>query len=192
MGLSKAFNTLDITGVDIKPQPKYPFKFIQADALTFDLCGYDFIWASPPCQAFTKARKLQGKKHPDLIDLTRQRAIESKAPYCIENVVGAPLINPIMLCGAMFELKTYRHRIFECNFKIKQPEHPKHEAKQTKMGRKPIEGEFIHVVGNFIGVEYAKKAMGIDWLSTKELSQAIPPAYSKHIGLEYLRSINAT
>jgi DNA (cytosine-5)-methyltransferase 1 len=189
MGLSKGFNTIDITGVDINPQPKYPFKFIQADALTFDLTGYDFIWASPPCQAFTRAKHLQGNKHPDLVDAIRQRLIQANVPYCIENVEGAPLINPIMLCGTMFNLQTYRHRLFETNFKVTQPPHLKHTTKQAKMGRPPQKGEFIQVVGNFSGVEFAQIAMGIDWLGQKELSQAIPPAYSEYIGKQYLKSL---
>jgi DNA (cytosine-5)-methyltransferase 1 len=187
MGLSKAFNTQDITGVDILPQKKYPFKFIRASALEVDLSGYDFIWASPPCQAFTKARKLQGNTHADLVDPIRQRLIKSKTPYCIENVVGAPLINPIMLCGTMFNLQTYRHRLFECSFPIFEPPHLKHTVKQAKMGRPVKPGEFIQVVGNFTGIEFAKKAMGIDWLGQKELAQAIPPAYSEYIGKQYLK-----
>jgi DNA (cytosine-5)-methyltransferase 1 len=186
MGMSQGFDTQDITGVDILPQPKYPFKFIQGNALEIGLFDYDFIWASPPCQAFTKAQKLRGNTHPDLLEPIRIRLKDSGIPYCIENVVGAPLLNPILLCGAMFGLKTYRHRLFETSFPIKAPKHPEHSVKQTKMGRKPVEGEFIQVVGNFIGIDFAKEAMGIDWLSTKEMAQAIPPAYSKYIAENFL------
>lgn len=182
----------EVIGVDINPQPKYPFKFIQADALTFDLKGYDFIWASPPCQAFTKAKNLQGNKHPDYVDIIRQRLKKSKKPYCIENVVGAPLINPLLLCGSSFGLKTYRHRIFETNFKTDKPSVCKHKYKQTKMGRPPKPNEFIQVVGNFSGVKFAQKAMGIEWLGQKELAQSIPPAYSKYIMEQYLKSKKAS
>lgn len=171
----------EVTGVDIYPQPRFPFKFIQGDALTFPLDGYDFIWASPPCQAFTLAQRIRKNEHPDLIAPIRKRLKASGAPYVIENVDGAPLINPITLCGAMFDLQTYRHRIFECSFPIAQPLHPPHKAKTTKMGRPAKAGEFMHVVGNFSGVKAARKAMGIDWMSRDELREAIPPAYSKFI-----------
>lgn len=186
MGLHLA--GFEVTGVDISPQPKYPFKFIQADALSIDLSLYDFIWASPPCQAFTKARKLQGNKHPELIKPIRKKLKLSKKPYCIENVVGAPLINPTMLCGTFFNLKTYRHRIFETSFKMPKLKNCVHKFKQTKMGRPPKPEEFIQVVGHFSGVPQAQKAMGISWLGQKELAQAIPPAYSKFIGECFLKA----
>ena len=171
----------EVTGVDINPQPRFPFEFIQGDALKVSLKGYDFIWASPPCQAFTLAQRIRKNAHPDLIAPIRKRLRASGIPYVIENVDGAPLIDPITLCGAMFNLQTYRHRIFECSFPIAQPFHPPHKAKTTKMGRPPKAGEFMHVVGNFSGVKAARKAMGIDWMSRDELSEAIPPVYSKFI-----------
>ena len=187
MGLHLA--GFEVTGVDILPQPKYPFKFIQADATTFDCSVFDFIWASPPCQAFTRARKLQGNVHQDLIEVTRQLLKKSSKPYVIENVVGAPLLNPVMLCGSMFpNLMTYRHRIFESNFKIEPPKNCDHKLKQAKMGRPVGADEFIQVVGHFSNVPLAQKAMGIDWLGQKHLAQAIPPAYSKHIAECYLKT----
>ena len=167
-------------GVDIRYQPNYPFHFIHADAMDFPLDGFDFIWASPPCQAFSKARKLRGNEHQNLIPGIRQRLQAAGVPYCIENVPGAPLKNPVMLCGSMFGLKVYRHRIFEANFNI-----PfalcNHGGKQVKMGRPITEGDIIQVVGHFSNVPYARKAMGINWMNRGELSQAIPPAYSKFI-----------
>lgn len=189
MGLHRA--GFDVVGVDIRPQPRYPFEFHQADALTFDLGGFDFIWASPPCQAFTAAQRLRGNAHPKLVGPVRERLCSAGALYCIENVVGAPLSHPVELCGIMFGLKTYRHRLFECSFPIPQPWHAPHTVKQTKMGRKPSPGEFIHVVGNFSGVDFAREAMGIGWMARHELSEAIPPAYSEFIGREALRHIAA-
>lgn len=183
MGLHQA--GFEVTGVDIKPQPKYPFKFIQADALDFPLDGFDFLWASPPCQAHTKAKKLQGNKHNCFIDAIRARFIASGKPYCIENVPGAPLINPIMLCGTMFDIKTYRHRLFETNFLVNTPTHKEHVEKQVKMGRPVKDGEYIQVVGHFSNVPYARKVMGIDWLGQNELREAIPPAYSKYIAEQW-------
>ena len=119
-----------VTGVDIKPQPRYcGDAFIQADALAVPLDGYDFIWASPPCQAFTKLRFMpDAKEHPNLIPETRAALIASGKPYCIENVEDAPLGASgylIMLCGTMFGLGTAngraelrRHRLFETSFSI--------------------------------------------------------------------------
>lgn len=119
-----------VTGVDIKPQPRYcGDEFYQDDALTFPVDGYDFIWASPPCQAFTSLRFMPtAKEHPNLIPETRARLVGQPAPYAIENVEGAPLGDSgylIMLCGTMFGLVTKdgraelrRHRLFETSFSI--------------------------------------------------------------------------
>lgn len=175
----------DVVGVDINPQPRYPFEFHQADALAFVRDrGHEFdaIHASPPCQAYSETHRLQRNDHPELVPLTRSALKRTGKPWVIENVQGAPLISPIELCGAMFGLKTYRHRLFETNFHAVAPEHPKHDAPQAKMGRPPKAGEFIHVVGNFSGVGYAKDAMGIDWMNRYEMAQAIPPAYTEYLG----------
>lgn len=182
-GLSDA--GFSVVGVDIKHQPKYPFEFYQGCALEFPLDEFDFLWASPPCQGHTKAKKLQGNIHECFIDRIRARFLKSGKPYCIENVPGAPLINPITLCGTMFGLKTYRHRLFECNFSVKQPHHGPHTAKNAKMGRPVKDGEFIQVVGHFSNVGFAREAMGIDWLGQNELREAIPPAYSKYIAEQW-------
>lgn len=189
MGLHRA--GFDVVGVDIAPQPNYPFKFIQADALALaiDLMGFDYIWASPPCQRYTNAQKLMGNEHPDLVEPTREKIAHLGIPYTIENVPGAPLRRPTILCGSMFGLRTYRHRLFENNFPVEQLL-CSHTTKQTKMGRKPIEGEFIQVVGNFSGIKEARAAMGIDWMNQGELAEAIPPAYSEFIGRAALRALS--
>ena len=174
-----------VTGVDLFPQPRYPFEFVQADAIEYlERNGrfYDAIHASPPCQAHTNAQKIMGNEHPDFIDATRDLLHHLGKPFVIENVPGAPLEEPFELCGAMFGLGTYRHRLFETNFHVEVPDHPKHLARTTKMGRKPIDGEMMHVVGNFSGVEKAKQAMGIDWMNRDGLRVSIPPAYTQHIG----------
>jgi DNA (cytosine-5)-methyltransferase 1 len=188
MGLHRA--GFDVTGVDIKPQPRYPFKFVLADALTFPLDGFDFIWASPPCQRYSNAQRIRSYEHPDLIPPIRTRLKASRAPYVIENVPGAPLVNPIELCGAAFGLRVYRHRLFECSFPIASPRHVTHSAPLRKMGRRPTDGEFMHVVGNFSGAQAAREAMGIDWMTRDELRESIPPAYAEYIGraaLEHIR-----
>jgi DNA (cytosine-5)-methyltransferase 1 len=183
MGYHKA--GFEVTGVDISPQPRYPFTFVQADAIEYlnaHASEFDAVHASPPCQAHTNAQKIMNNAHPDLIEPTRYALRELGVAYVIENVPGAPLKNPFELCGAMFGLGTYRHRLFETSFHVAAPEHPKHFARTTKMGRKPIEGEMMHVVGNFSGVEKARRAMGIDWMTRDGLRESIPPAYTEYIG----------
>lgn len=187
MGYARA--GFDVVGVDIKPQPHYPFKFYQADALTFDMRGFDAIAASPPCQMYTQAQRIRGNDQPDLIERIRFEICSHAVPYCIENVPGAPLLHPIELCGAMFGLRVYRHRLFECSFPIEQPMHPPHEAPQRKMGRPVRDGEFIQVVGNFSGVKLAREAMGIDWMVRDELREAIPPAYTEYVGKAMMRHV---
>lgn len=126
MGLHRA--GFEVVGVDIEPQPRYPFTFHQADALTFPLEGFDFIWASPPCQGYTALKVMKNaRKHPLLIEQVRERLDKRGLPYVIENVHGAPLLagKTIMLCGTMFNLRSAddagelrRHRYFEANFSI--------------------------------------------------------------------------
>ena len=190
MGLWQA--GVEVVGVDIEPQPHYPVAFFKADALTYPLEGFDFVWASPPCQAYTLAQRIRDNKHPDLIEPIRKRLQRLGVAWAIENVVGAPLINPIELCGAMFGLQVYRHRLFECSFPIEAPPHPVHMAPLRKMGRPVRPGEFMHVVGNFSGVAQARKAMGINWMMRDELREAIPPAYAKFIGTAAMAYIKQT
>lgn len=175
----------EVVGVDIDPQPRYPFEFVQGDALKFLLehhHEFDAFHASPPCQMHTNAQKIMGREHPDFIVATRAAFELIGKPWVIENVPGAPLNDPVELCGAMFGLRTYRHRLFESNAPLSAPAHPEHVARTTKMGRKPVEGEFMHVVGNFSGVEQAREAMGMEWATRDGLREAIPPLYTKTLG----------
>jgi DNA (cytosine-5)-methyltransferase 1 len=180
----------DVVGVDIKPQPRYPFTFHQADALTFPLDGFDLIWASPPCQRFCALATREDLSHyPDLIDPIRQRLIVQGSPFVIENVPGAPVWSDLVLCGGMFGLRSYRHRLFECSFPVEQPAHPKHKVRVNRRGENRREhwarGGFITITGD-VGVYCGPEAMGIDWMSGNEMSEAIPPAYAEYIGLENL------
>jgi len=172
----------DVVGVDIKPQPHYPFKFHQADALTYPLEGFDAYHASPPCQAYSEATPITTKStHPKLIKIMHNIFIGTGKPYVIENVEGARwyLENPIMLCGTMFGLKLWRHRWFEvypiymlspftCNHKVKPVTiNPPANARKSQ-GKRDFNKEQI--------------SMGIDWMDKIEIAQAIPPAYTEYIG----------
>lgn len=183
-----------VTGVDIDPQPRYPFEFAQADAISFLLTygpEFDAIHASPPCQAHTRAQKIQQNDHPDLIEPTRSALRLVGKPYVIENVPLAPLHHPVELCGAMFGLETYRHRLFEVGgWSLSVPEHPEHTARTTKMGRPPQAGEYMHVVGNFSGTARAREIMGMPWASRDGLREAIPPAYTEYIGRQLIEAVS--
>jgi|SRR5690606_15111381 len=190
MGYSRA--GFEVVGVDIAAQPRYPFEFIQGDAIEYVKehgHEYDAIHASPPCQAYTNAQKIMRNDHPELLEPTRAALSATGLPWVIENVPGAPLIEPIELCGGMFGLRTYRHRLFESSHELTAPAHRAHTHKVTKMGRPPRPDEFMHVVGNFSGVAQARKAMGIDWMVRDELREAIPPAYTEYIGKQLTKHV---
>jgi len=171
----------DVTGVDSIPQPGYPFSFVQADAMTFPLDGFDAIHASPPCKGFTTLASLHGKGHPDLLTPTRLRLSGTGVPWVIENVPGAPMRPDLLLCGEMFALGVRRHRWFETSpmlFSLIPPcqhrgpvvsVHGNPGGRSTRDGVRPNLSDW-------------KRAMEIDWMSARALSQAIPPAYTQHIG----------
>jgi DNA (cytosine-5)-methyltransferase 1 len=170
----------EVVGVDIKPQPHFPFEFHQADVMTYRLEGFDAIHASPPCQKYGKTKHL-AVDHPQLIEAIRERLIGTGGPYIIENVPGAPLFQPIMLTGAQFGMRIHRDRLFECNFHVPFELSPTSPS-AVKMGRPIVEGDVIQPVGHFSNVAYARREMGIDWMNRAELAQAIPPAYTEYIG----------
>lgn len=196
-----------VTGIDIKPQPRYAGDvFIQSDALEYVAAHgkeFDVIHASPPCQAHSDLAKLHRSKsgdyderHKDLIPQTRELLQAIGNPYIIENVEGAPMHNSFTLCGAMFGLKVYRHRLFETSFFVLAPPHIAHHDNTPAVGRGISKKGFISVtgVGGFgipNGFNYACNAMGIDWMSRPELSQAIPPAYTQWIGERLLEQVMA-
>jgi DNA (cytosine-5)-methyltransferase 1 len=181
-----------VVGVDIEPQKRYPFRFIQADALTFPLTGFDLIHASPICKDYSATAVLNDATHPRQIEAFRDRLDSSGIPYVIENVPGAPLRSPAMLCGAMFRgLRVYRHRLFEAPFPIPAPPEPEHRWPLAKMGRPVRPGEFMQPVGHFSDVVAARAAMGIPWMARDELAQAIPPAYTLHVGRAALAAVGA-
>ena len=191
-----------VTGVDIRPQPRYVGDhFIQADALNppFDVRSFDFIWASPPCQAFTIASKVHrnaGTVYPDLIEATRAMLRRSGTAWVIENVPGAPVRPDLILCGSQFGLPIARHRLFECSFPYFELLAPCNHARDiiTICGhgtpqwmRKRRIARGLHPNAS---VAVKKAAIGVDWMNRGELAQSIPPAYSEFIGkaaLNYIR-----
>ncbi|MEH6374589.1 SAM-dependent methyltransferase [Streptomyces sp. KLMMK] len=183
----------DVTGVDIRPQPRYPFTFVQADAIDYvQVHGaeFDFIHASPPCQHDSECQRLHGNAHPDLIAPTRAALEATGRPWVIENVGGAlpKLRNAVMLCGAMFGLETYRHRHFEPGggFSFVPPSHPAHTVPQAKMGRPVPPGHFGQFIGNFSGVALARRVMGVPWMNRDGIRECIPPAYTHRVGISCL------
>ncbi|WP_406378167.1 SAM-dependent methyltransferase [Streptomyces sp. NBC_00197] len=190
-GGAKGYNDAgyDVTGVDKDPQPRYPYAFIQADAIAYVLAHgaeFDFIHASPPCQFDSDCQRIQGNTHPDLIAPTRIALELTGRPWVMENVGGAvPKLNdPVMLCGRMFTLDNYRHRFFEPGggFTLEQPGHPEHLAPQAKMGRPVPPGHYGQFVGNFSGVQAARDVLGVPWMNRDGIRECIPPAYAEHIG----------
>ncbi|MER7146944.1 DNA cytosine methyltransferase [Streptomyces xanthochromogenes] len=185
----------EVTGIDIAPQPRYPFTFIQADAVSFVRehgADFDFIHASPPCQLDTDCQRLRGNDHPDLIGPTRTVLEATGRPWVMENVRGAlpKLRTPVLLCGAMLGIQTYRHRYFETGggFHLIQPRHPRHTTPQAKMGRPVPPGHFGQYIGNFSGVPQARTVMGVPWMNRDGIRECIPPAYTQHIGRAFLAS----
>ena len=201
----------EVVGVDIEPQPRYVGEeFYQEDALFvldtlcaglpwhgYTLADFLFIHASPPCQAYSAATftsRSTGFVYPDLLPVTRSLLIATGLPWVIENVIGAPVQSGVILCGSMFGLQVRRHRHFETSHMLftpgpcrhdknfytifgesvmRQKSNPVYTGKGCGVASK-IETRFSHDIG--------LQAMGIDWMTPKELSQAIPPAYTKWIG----------
>lgn len=182
----------EVTGVDLKHGKRYPFTYIKANVLDVlqdkeFIAGFDVIHASPPCQthSITKhLRNAQGKSTSkvDLIPETRLGLILSGKPYIIENVVGSPLHNPIMLCGSAFGLKVRRHRIFESNIKL-QGTTCDHKTQGRPIGVYGSLRDEIPKGGKTAdSIEQAREAMGMPWAIWSELVEAIPPAYTKYLG----------
>lgn len=197
----------DVIGVDVNPQPRYPFEHWVRDALEIlDWAavvrgGFDAIHASPPCQASsaltkgTNAAMGWGKEHVDLIAITREKLWATGLPWVIENVSGALIRKDVTLCGEMFGLEVIRHRHFELGgWSMEQPEHLKHRGrvKGWRHGQY-YDGPYFAVYGEGGGkgtVAEWQRAMGIDWTSDRlELAEAIPPAYTELIGTQLLKEI---
>lgn len=190
----------EVMGVDVAPQQRYPFEFHQVNAMNFPLDGFDAIHASPPCQAYSVASlgwNGQKDRHEGLIGAVRERLVAAQVPYVIENVPGAPLNGPVTYCGSSFGLLVRRHRLFEsnvflmappCDHKAQPPDlYPMLGSRRERVRGASVVGVYGSGGGASKDVELWKAAMGIDWMSEKsELSEAIPPAYTEHIGRQLL------
>jgi DNA (cytosine-5)-methyltransferase 1 len=179
---------IEITGVDINPQPHYPYNFIQADALDFLLSNfqeYSHFHASPPCQLFSIAtpKKRKQEVHRDFLSHARAFFYLHELNATIENVPGSPLIKDLQLRGSQFGLKVNRLRIFEfINWWSMV-------SSRDKRVRQVSENLFT-VAGHNIGTTSQwRDAMGIDWMNKKELAQAIPPAYTEYIGMLWFNQL---
>lgn len=199
----------EVIGIDVRDQPRYPYAFFKADALGFlerlikSKSRPAAVHASPPCQRYSDLAKLNrnAHEHPDLVDPTRELLERLDVPYVIENVEGAPLRDPVTLCGTMFPgLRVIRHRLFETNWPLGAPVHPddRHPLVHTFDRRKAHYGktdewkDFVQVTGGGnCSKAAAADAMGIDWMTKEELNEALPPAYTKYIGDQLLALVYA-
>jgi DNA (cytosine-5)-methyltransferase 1 len=205
MGYARA--GFDVVGVDLTPQPRYPFEFIQGDALEYVAAHgheFDVVHASPPCQRYSITANAHDVEHPDLLEPTRLALIEVGRPYVIENVEGAPLVDPVMLCGSMFglrapdvdgvELRMERHRLFETSFPVPLAPAPCFHDSTLVGGsykgsrhRKPEHRDNPARRGGYTPHITVRGAlMGIDWMNEHELAQAIPPAYTEWLGRQLI------
>jgi DNA (cytosine-5)-methyltransferase 1 len=199
----------DVVGVDIEPQPHYPFEFHQGDALAWLgdpfgsgrwQAGFDAIHASPPCQDYSAAMRHISGDYPRLIEPTRELLIETGLPWIIENVPGAPLPTSmtldgrfgVELCGSMFGLRVRRHRLFETSFPIGAPRSCDH--------RQPAMNPHNQDARDRMYVEYGRgdpelvwrAEMRVEWMSRYEAREAIPPAYTEHVGAVLLSHLRST
>ena len=202
----------EVVGVDLAPQPRYPFPFHQADALEYPTDGFDAIHASPPCQPFSLMLRNAGRAtdHPDLVAATREKLAASGLPWIIENVNGAPLVNPVVLCGASLELTAddvdgrrlflRRHRAFESPVLLLVPPCACRAmlARGYTVGGVYGGGSSAHVFrrakrhgGYRPGAEVRRRLMGIGWGTRDEIAQAIPPAYTELLGRQLLAAVHA-
>ena len=197
----------EVVGVDKEPQPNYPFAFHRGDAMTFPLDGFDAVHASPPCHDHSKATRRNPKAaggHDTgwMLAATIDRLAGSGLPYVVENVETAEFPHEayrVRLCGSSFGLDVRRHRWFASNVAMLTPPcaHPVQRPRFRSLDIRRKAGSLASVVGvhghlNYAG-EFALRcaAMGIDWMTNDELSQAIPPAYTRFIGEQLMAHLRA-
>ncbi len=193
----------EIIGIDHRTQLRYPFDFVRADAMEYLAehgMEFDAIHASPPCQAYSAANNIHGRKdHPRLIEPLRELLLSVGVPYVIENVVGAPMRFPAEVCGLALGLRVKRHRWFESSALLFGTGCGDHSSDYVVVfgGGAKGRGKTIGLTAKggpmirrrFVAHEVAKRAMGIDWMNRDELSQAIPPPYTEFIGRQLLAAL---
>lgn len=196
----------EVVGVDLAPQKHYPFEFHQGDAMTFPLDGFDAVHASPPCQAYIQRNKNLVTKWPKLIEPVRERLAATGLPYVIENVLGAPLTPTFTLCGTQFDLLVLRHRIFETNWPESAWPPPcnhwgtvasgdfagiyTYGARGHRLGR-DADGNKVREHRHAVGPDWSV-AMGIDWMTKREMAEAIPPTFTEFIGKQLMAHVMQT
>jgi len=198
-GTGYARSGFDVVGVDIDPQPNYPYEFHQADALEFLAeHGHEFdaIHASPPCQQFTAYGRSDTRgwrdNYLDFLPQTQAALDQYDVPWVIENVPGAPLRDPMQLCGSSFGLDVRRHRLFESNVPLMSIpcDHAWQTPRFAPASNRSNLRRTVEVGVWRIPLEVQQEAMGMDWTTLRELSEAIPPAYTEFIGRQLLAHIN--
>ena len=184
----------DVVGVDVEPQSRYPFEFIQADAMDVLADGdfiaqFDVIHASPPCQEYSRALRHMAAPQPQLVDAVRERLEAIGKPYIIENVVGAPLptqsdlfgTHGVMLCGTSFGLRVYRHRLFETTFPV-----PALTCNHSLFALNPHNSNSREAMYAEFGRGDPEKVwaaeMGVEWMSRHGARESIPPVFTEYIG----------
>ena len=194
----------EVVGVDIHPQPHYPFEFIQDDALDLmrewlrpdkEHVVFDAIHASPPCQHYSTATR-DASRHPDLYGPTRELLLQTDLPFVIENVISAPYDHGIVLCGSMFGLEAdgewlQRHRNFETSWFMFQPPcaHRADRRPVTITGQAYVSETREYSHSRQTTFPIAQRLMDIDWMTRDEMKEAIPPAYTEWIGRHLLQVI---
>lgn len=184
-------------GVDNKNQPNYPFLFVQMDAIeAIERFGQSFsaIHASPPCQTYSVTRTMHDNEYPDLLQPTRQALERVNRPYIIENVPGSPMNNYVKLRGDMFNLRVLRLRYFESNCLLLVPSYPKKTGTTSSNGKGYStfdDGDYITIAGHNYRFSDGCKAMSIHWMKQPELSQSIPPAYTRYLGKQLTQYVAA-
>ena len=182
----------DVVGVDIEPQPRYPFEFQRGDAMTWPLDGFDAIHASPPCQPFTAYRRRGGgvgDGYPDLVAAVRDRLEASGTVWVMENVARSPLRPLIHLCGSSFGLDVQRHRWFQASVWMMSPPcvHGAWKARFPHATNRSNLRRTVEIGVWRIPLAVQQQAMGIEWMTLAELSEAIPPVYTEYIGNQLIQ-----
>jgi DNA (cytosine-5)-methyltransferase 1 len=183
----------DVTGVDIKPQPRYPFEFMQADAMTYPPDGFDAIHASPPCQDHMRSPTWNATAHGTgwMLAATRDRLRASGLPWVLENVPGADVRADYRLCGCQFGLRVRSERWFETSWQAFDLMPPHDHSGEVLNRFRTMHGPYFRRTGHVPTRREVAIAMGIDWMSGSEHQQAIPPAYTEHIGRALLEHLAA-